>query len=118
MQQHVKLLGILFIVSGILSIMFGFMMIAGLSFLGLISGEREAIAVLSIIGIICASFCFVTGIPEIIGGWGLLKKQKWSRILVIIMAIINIFNVPFGTALGIYALWILFKPEAEQILSE
>lgn len=118
MEQHLKLLGILFIVSGVFSILIGFLSLALLSAVGILTGQPQAVAILTIVGTVAAAFCFVTGVPEIIGGWGLLKKRSWSRILVIIMAIINIFSFPLGTALGVYALWVLFKPEAEQMLTE
>ncbi len=29
------------------------------------------------------------------------------------MAVINVISPPFGTALGIYAFWVLFNPEAK-----
>jgi membrane-associated phospholipid phosphatase len=117
-EQHIKILGILFIISGVLSIMFG-MVIVGIFFgSGILTGDEEVLAALSIIGTFIASFSFVTGIPEIIGGWGLLNKKSWSRILIIIMSIINLVGFPIGTALGIYGLWVLFKPESEKILAE
>ncbi|UCD93829.1 MAG: hypothetical protein JSU69_08645, partial [Candidatus Zixiibacteriota bacterium] len=90
MEQHIKILGILFIISGVLSIMFGMMIVAIFFGSGLICGDERLMATLAIIGTFVASFSFVTGIPEIIGGWGLLNKKSRSRIMIIIMSIINL----------------------------
>ena len=118
MEQHIKILGILFIVSGVLSIMFGLVIVTIFFGSGILSGNERLLAVFTIISTAIASFSFVTGIPEIIGGWGLLNRRSWSRILIIIMSIINLIGFPVGTALGIYGLWVLFKPESEKILAE
>jgi hypothetical protein len=40
-------------------------------------------------------------------GWGLYKLRPWGRTLALIMGIISLISFPFGTALGIYTLWVL-----------
>ncbi len=40
-------------------------------------------------------------------GYALLTRQPWGRILAIIFAIIALIHFPFGTALGVYTLWVL-----------
>jgi predicted nucleic acid-binding Zn ribbon protein len=47
-------------------------------------------------------------------GWGLLHREPWARILTIVVAFLALFNIPFGTALGIYTLWVLLPAESEQ----
>lgn len=118
MQNHVRLLGILFIIWGIMSIVIGLMLFALFIGGGLFWGDENAMAVLTIIGIVAAGFCLVTGIPEIIGGWGLLRHARWSRVVVLVMAAFNVINPPLGTALGIYAFWVLFNPECQKLLTE
>ncbi len=46
-------------------------------------------------------------------GWGLLQREPWARIVTIIMAFLALFNIPFGTALGIYTLWVLLPSESD-----
>jgi|SRR5579863_8077309 len=46
-------------------------------------------------------------------GWGLLQREPWARILTIILAFLSLFNIPFGTALGIYALWVLLPAQSD-----
>jgi hypothetical protein len=49
-----------------------------------------------------------------IAGWGLLQRESWARVLVLIMAFLALLNPPFGTALGIYSLWVLLPAESEK----
>jgi len=46
-------------------------------------------------------------------GWGLLQREPWARMLTIVLAFLALFNVPFGTAVGIYALWVLLPAESD-----
>jgi hypothetical protein len=46
-------------------------------------------------------------------GWGVLQRESWARVLAIVLAVISLFNIPFGTALGIYTLWVLASPNAD-----
>jgi len=50
----------------------------------------------------------------IAAGLGLLQRQDWGRVLSIVLAVISLINLPFGTALGIYSLWVLVSPGADQ----
>jgi hypothetical protein len=43
--------------------------------------------------------------------WGLLERQPWARVLGIVLAFLALLRIPFGTALGIYTLWVLL-PES------
>ena len=50
----------------------------------------------------------------IIAGWGLLERQPWARMLAIVLGFVSLLEMPFGTALGIYTLWVLLPAESEQ----
>ena len=46
-----------------------------------------------------------------IAGWGLLQDEGWARILALVLGFVSLFtNIPFGTALGIYTMWVLLPP--------
>ena len=116
MSNHIRTLGILFVIWGIISIVVGLIIFALLLGAGMLAGNEDALAILAIIGAVVGFFCVLTGIPELIGGWGLLRQTRWSRIVVLIMAVFNVVNPPLGTALGVYAFWVLFNPEAKELL--
>jgi hypothetical protein len=67
-------------------------------------GLATLIVVLTSIG---ALLSLVTGIS-------LLMRKSWGRVLAIIVAILSLIKIPFGTALGIYTLWVLL-PSASAI---
>jgi hypothetical protein len=40
-------------------------------------------------------------------GFSLMTRKPWGRTLAIVVAILQLIKIPFGTALGIYTLWVL-----------
>jgi zinc-ribbon domain/Predicted membrane protein (DUF2127) len=51
---------------------------------------------------------------ELIVGWGLLDRRPWARILALVLGFLALLRFPFGTALGIYTLWVLLPAGSEQ----
>jgi hypothetical protein len=54
-----------------------------------------------------------SGIVGIMAGWGLLERQTWARMLTIVLGCLNLVDLPFGTALGVYTLWVLLPAQSE-----
>lgn len=50
----------------------------------------------------------------IVAGWGLLERQPWARMLAIVLGCFSLLDMPFGTALGIYTLWVLLPARSEE----
>ena len=124
MSTHVKVLGALFIALsalGLLSalvVMFSFGISAGL--VGIAADPVDAdIAqpILALIGVGVTIFLLVMSVPGIIVGWGLLKFRPWARILGIVLCALQLINIPIGTAVGIYGLWVLFNSETERLFN-
>lgn len=110
---HIMIVGWFNIVA---SVIFAFLALLGFFFfagIGVASGDSEAMPILTVVG--CAAFALfaVFAVPGIIAGWGLLARKPWGRVIGIVVAILDLFNIPIGTAFGIYALWVLTEPEAE-----
>ncbi|MGH9735128.1 MAG: zinc-ribbon domain-containing protein [Candidatus Acidiferrales bacterium] len=51
---------------------------------------------------------------EIITAWGLFERRPWARILALVLGFLTLLHFPFGTALGIYTLWVLLPGAAGQ----
>lgn len=123
MEKHVTLLGVLYIIFNLITLCAAVIIIIVFAGSAILSGDEEAAAILSIVGSAIVLLLLVLSVPGIIGGIGLLQKREWARILVIILAILNLFNIPLGTALGIYSFWVLlhqdttplFKPGNMQV---
>lgn len=56
-------------------------------------------------------FLTVIGVVHLVLAWGLYERQPWARVLGIVVACLALVRIPFGTALGIYTLWVL-APES------
>jgi len=122
MEQHVKILGILHIVFGSLGIMLALGMlvlfggIAGLIGATDYSGDaRISVPLLGGIGAFIFFVLLVLSLPGLIAGIGLLQFRSWARILTIVISVLDLIHVPFGTALGIYGLWVLLSQGSERL---
>lgn len=111
-DKHLPILAWLHVAMGGLFILSGLFVLVFFGGIGLASGEREAFAILAVIGAAVAFFLFLVGLPGILAGWGLLNRRLWARTLAIILGILNLVNVPLGTALGAYTLWLLWDDDA------
>ncbi|MGD0438615.1 MAG: hypothetical protein ABSB86_19310 [Bryobacteraceae bacterium] len=122
MAQHVKILGILHIVYAGLVVLIGIIVLVVMGGIAGIVGASDhsedaatAIPVLGAIGAFVFILLLILSLPGLIGGFGLMQFKPWARILVIILSVFELLSVPFGTALGIYGLWVLLNTEAERL---
>ena len=123
MDTHVKVVGVLNIVFGVLGLCLAvlmFVIFGGVAGVVAADGDPDAAVAIPIIGITGAalvSFLVIWSLPGIIVGFGLLKRKPWARIGGIIVAILSLFAVPFGTMFGAYALWVLFSKDTERLFA-
>jgi len=124
MDTHVKVLAVIHLAVGGL-------MLCGALFLGLGSGVAAgivgasanpddaaiAIPILGIAGTALAFFLAVFAIPSLITGYGLLHYKPWARIVGIILSAISLINIPIGTAIGVYGLWVLLNKDTERLFT-
>ena len=54
-------------------------------------------------------------LPGLIAGIGLLNFRSWARILAIVISVLDLIHVPFGTALGVYGLWVPLSQGSERL---
>jgi len=118
MKQHVTVVAALQIGFGVLKTLIAAVVFLVLLAGGLISGEAEAMAITSIVGLFVAGFLVLTALPGIIGGLGLLRGKNWARVLVIFLAALDLLNFPIGTAVGAYTLWALLNNETAALFNE
>ena len=65
----------------------------------------------------CQLILSIFFVPGIVGGIGLLRHKQWVRYLVLILGILSLLNIPVGTALGIYTLWVLLQDETAKLFA-
>ncbi len=80
-------------------------------------GAGIAIPIIGFVGGLIFLLLALTAIPAIVIGIGLLRLAPWSRLAGIIISAIHLISIPFGTALGIYGLWVLLSPETVALFS-
>ncbi|KPK88169.1 hypothetical protein AMJ80_11370 [bacterium SM23_31] len=117
MEKHVTLFAALNIGFGALGVFIALIIFVAVVGGGLLSGDAEAMAITSIVGIVVAAFFIMISVPDIIGGIGLLKYKPWARILVLIIAVLDLFWIPIGTAIGIYTIWVLLQDETVKLFT-
>ncbi len=112
LQCHLRTLGILWIVGSALRMIpaLGMLFVGRMGFLFM--PLRMRLFVTPIIGGIGA-FLTVASAAGIAAGWGLLDRRPWARTLAVVLACLALIDFPFGTALGIYTLWVLFSAGAD-----
>jgi hypothetical protein len=114
--QHVQLLGGLWIVVSILILVGGIVLVTIANTLFARGGMHASEAppflqpLLSVVGVLVLA----KGALGFVAGLGLMQRQPWARLLALILAFVALLSVPFGTALGIYTMWVLLSHDAEQ----
>jgi hypothetical protein len=97
--------------------MFGIAGIAGLS-ANASADAPMALPVLGGVGALIFVIAIVLSAPGVIAGFGLLGYKPWARILTIVLSALHLLNLPFGTALGVYGLWVLLSREGEAMFRQ
>jgi len=117
MEKHLTLVAALNIGFGALGVLIATVVFIAVAGGGMLSGDPEAITITLLVATAISAFIFIVSLPEIIGGIGLLMRKRWARILVLIIACINLLEVPFGTLVGIYSIWVLINEETVKLFA-
>lgn len=110
-QNHITLLGVLHITRGALILLIGMAIFAVLSGVGVLSDDETAMGVLGLIGMIVLFIMFALAVPSVIAGVGVLMRREWGRITALVVGILSLVDIPFGTAIGVYSIWVLMNDE-------
>jgi hypothetical protein len=116
----VKVLAILYIIFGVFGTLLGLGLMALLSAIGVAGAASDpdawlALPILGFTGAALGAFLLILSLPGVIAGVGLLKYRPWARILTIVLSALNLMNVPFGTILGIYGLWVMLSDAGSRL---
>jgi hypothetical protein len=122
LASHLDFLGVLFIIWGILTLL------VGLSTLALSVGAVAIITSVShgqggqlAAGLTAAAFtalaviAIVWGAAHIAVGVPLRRRRHAARLLALMLGAIDLLLLPYGTALGVYTLWVLLNEEAKKL---
>jgi hypothetical protein len=123
MDTHVKVLGVLQIAFGGIGLMFALLLVfvfGGAAGIVGASGDPQAamaVPIIGLTGMALIGFLVLVSLPSVIVGIGLLKRRPWARIAGIVISLMSLVMVPFGTVVGVYGLWVLFSKETEPLFT-
>lgn len=124
MQTHVKVLGVLYLVfSGLFLVMAALLLLVMGGAAGIVgvAGESQdaalAIPILGIVGTFLGAILVALSLPGLLAGYGLLHYHPWARVLALVLSALNLINIPIGTILGAYGLWVLLNKDTEPLFS-
>lgn len=121
MERHVRLLATLATLWGALAALVGLslLLLAGGAFAILLGPDGESVALAA--GLTAAVFASI-GVFTLI--WGVMhvwvaarlrRRSALGRAVMLGLAVVNLLVFPFGTALGVYALWVLLAHDGRRL---
>jgi len=122
MASHVELVGVLFVIWGGLTMLIGLSTLAlGIGAVSLImstvhpnaSGVAARITAGAFMSL--ALIAIFWGLAHIVVGLPLRQKRHWSRTVALMLAAVDMVLLPYGTALGCYALWVLLSAKGKAL---
>lgn len=123
MPAQLEFLGVLFIVWGLLTTLIGLSTLAlGIGAVAIITSAgrggasgQVAASVTAAVFTLLAIIAILWGAAHIVVGFPLRRRRPWGRIMALILGSVDLLLLPYGTALGIYALWILLNERGKRL---
>ncbi|HXW57380.1 MAG TPA: zinc ribbon domain-containing protein [Candidatus Cybelea sp.] len=124
-ERHIKVVAALWLVYALLRLLeMGWILLVGRTFLpsvvqniviGVSPFPRLQLGRLISGGLLLVGFWVgAFAVAELVTAWGLVERRPWARTLALIVGIVALLRFPFGTALGIYTLWVFLPGPAAQ----
>ena len=124
MKSHVDFLGILFIVWGLLTVVVGVSTLAlGVGAATLITSASRGGGGQVAAGITAAAFtalafmAILWGAAHVLVGVPLRRCTPWSRLTALMLGSVDLLLLPYGTALGVYALYVLLREDGKRLFT-
>ena len=119
MKKHVTIVGAIHIGFGILGLVGAIGVFFLFAFLKGVVGDEEIPALLfSFLSISIPVLIGFMSTLGLVGGIGLLTFQSWARYLIIVVAALGCLNIPIGTLLGVYSLWVLLQDDTVKLFEK
>jgi hypothetical protein len=120
-KAHLHLLGILQLVWGGIGVLLGvstLLLAIGALAIGVSpGGDRMAAGVTAAGFVVFAVALLGGGAANAWAGRELRQERARGRMAVLWLGVLNLFVLPFGTALGIYAFWVLMHNDTRTVFS-
>ncbi len=125
MKSHVDFVGLLFIVWGLLTVVIGVSTLAlGVGAVALITstghragGGQVAASLTAAAFTALALIAIVWGVAHVVVGIPLRRHTPWSRLMALMLGAVDLLLLPYGTALGVYALYVLLNEKGKALFA-
>jgi hypothetical protein len=116
-ERHVHLLGILASLWGALWLLIGasVLLLAIAALVQVADSAGVAAGLTAGLFLLVAVFALIWGGAHLWAAILLRKRKPFGRVLMLGLAVVNLLILPIGTALGVYALWILLTNEGRRL---
>jgi hypothetical protein len=122
MDRHVSLLARLYRIWGMLAMVAGVaILVQGLGALAVVLAAEPGSPQAGVAAWLTATMYFFFALGALVWGSvhlssarGLRRRRPWSRLIGLLLAVLNLFFLPFGTALAAYAFWVLMSDETRR----
>jgi len=119
MKKHVTVVGALQIGFSILWLIGAIVIFFVFNFArGFVENDDVAGTVLKVMGIVLPVFLGTIATLGLVGGIALLSYKSWARILTIVVSALGCFNIPIGTLIGVYSIWVLMQDETVKLFQQ
>ncbi|MDB4979062.1 MAG: hypothetical protein JWM56_1248 [Candidatus Peribacteria bacterium] len=111
-MNHFKILGYVYLVSGIIGILGAAMATAAIysqTTFFTITPDTQKILIDSGYGSWLLIALWASAILSTGAGVGILRNLPGAKVIVTLLGILSLFSIPIGTAIGIYTLWVLYR---------
>jgi hypothetical protein len=119
---HVDLVGLLFVVWGVLTALIGVStLMLGIGAVALLAsanrggGGEMAAGLTAVAFAALAIIAMVWGAAHVMVGVPLRKRKPAARILALMLGSVDLLLLPYGTALGAYTLWVLLSERGKAL---
>lgn len=121
MIAHLTLLTVLQRIWGAMGLLLAlstFMLAAGAAAIGVTKPGGEVVAgITSAAFAVCAIALLATGAANLWAGDAMSRRRQSGRTAALALGVLNLFLLPFGTALAIYAYWVLLHDDVRRIFA-
>jgi hypothetical protein len=120
MRQHLTIVAVLHLLLSAFALLGGITVLTASMAAGALVGTSGAPGtgfLVGTVGSIVGIVLLALALPGLAFAYGIYKRRSWSRILGFVLSAVHLFNIPIGTLIGGYTIWVLMQPETEALLS-
>ena len=115
MDKHITILGVLNLALGLTGLIATPFVLISMVGGGLAVVQLTEMLFVPALGVAIALLIMLFSIPPLIAGVALLRGTTWAHPLGLVVAAVNLVNIPFGTPVGVYGVWVLSRQRPERL---